>query len=371
MAVAAEPSASWIKHRNDFLCSLECPEERIAIPRFPKEACQQKLKEKFHLEDVEITINYRGPLAAAQAASEYGARVFIQPMLVQPWEHGEMFFLTSEEELQRLMVAVFNDSSLASYFYEKDRLLGFHYYFSAEVCKLFEELGWVPSLAAKLTGDASFSAREIQGTVQVIEISCYLDAHLFRFQLLFPEATYHSCQKFFSGMQQEFDVYSIDQTRLLSLSVEVGYCHLTQEEWKQVVMGSFILLDSCLYDPDTAESGAMLSIHKQQFFGGRFLDPKSGDFKIISYPNVQPEDAPLPEDHEAPAAPLPGHCKLVAEVARYGLAVDEFLKLAPGSILNLGVHPSRGVDIILDGAKVGRGEILALGDVLGIRVLEV
>ncbi|WP_250223613.1 FliM/FliN family flagellar motor switch protein, partial [Chlamydia psittaci] len=48
------------------------------------------------------------------------------------------------------------------------------------------------------------------------------------------------------------------------------------------------------------------------------------------------------------------------------------LNLSQGSILNLnGIHPSRGVDLVLNGAKVGRGEIVSLGDVLGIRVLEV
>ncbi|WP_201456530.1 type III secretion system cytoplasmic ring protein SctQ [Chlamydia sp. 17-3921] len=371
MAVAAEPSASWIKHRNDFLCSLGAPEERVSIPRFPKEECQQKLKEKFRLEDVEVSVGFRGPLTAAQATSEFGVHLLVQPMLAQPWKQGEFFFLTSEEDLQKLMVAVFNDTSLASYFYEKDRLLGFHYYFVAEICKLFEELEWVPSLSIKVAEDAAFSAKNLPEIMQVVEVSCRLDGNSFRFRLLLPEATFQSCQEFFSGLNQEFDIKNIDLTRLLSLCVEVGYCQLNQEEWEQVVIGSFITLDSCLYDPETEESGAMLSIQKQQFFGGRFLDAKSGDFKITSYPSLNPEETPLSEDQNVSAAPFPGNCKLVVEVARYQLAIDEFLKLAPGSILNLGVHPVRGVNIILNGEKVGRGEIISLGDVLGIRVLEV
>lgn len=371
MAVAADPSASWLKSRNDFLSSLGKTEEQVAAPEFPKELCQHKIREKFRLEDVQVSIKFRGSITAVEATKEFGVHLLIQPMVVQPWEVENLLFLTSEEDLQELMVAVFDDASLASYFYEKDKLLGFHYYFVAEACKLFEELQWVPSLSAKVGGDAIFTATSLQGSFQVVDISLRLDGKNVRCRLLLPEDTFQSCQKFFSGLHDVSDLHNIDQTQQISLSVEVGYSQLTQEEWHQVVPGSFIMLDSCLYDPETEESGALLTVQKHQFFGGRFLTPSSGEFKITSYPNLTHEDPPLPENPQASAAPLPGYSRLVVEVARYSLAVSEFIKLNLGSILSLGNHPAYGVDIILDGAKVGRGEIIALGDVLGIRVLEV
>lgn len=371
MAVAADPSASWLKSRNSFLSSLGKTEEQVAAPQFPEELCRHKIKEKFRLEDVQISINFRGSITAAKATKEFGAHLLIQPMVVQPWEVETVLFLTSEEDLQELMVAVFDDASLASYFYEKDKLLGFHYYFVAEACKLFEELQWVPSLSAKVADNAIFTAQNLQGSYQVVDVALRLDGKHVRFRLLLPEETFQSCQKFFASLHEESDLYNIDQTQQISLSVEVGYSQLTQEEWHQVVPGSFIMLDSCLYDPETEESGALLTVQKHQFFGGRFLSPSSREFKITSYPNLAHEDPPLPENQQAPAAPLPGYSRLVVEVARYVLAVDEFIKLSLGSVLSLRAHPAHGIDIILDGAKVGRGEIIALGDVLGIRVLEV
>ncbi|WP_348663544.1 type III secretion system cytoplasmic ring protein SctQ [Chlamydia vaughanii] len=371
MAVAAEPSASWLKSRNDFLNSLVKTEESVSLPQFPKEVCERRLKEKFRLEDTSLTIQARGSLSATQAIKDFGTHILVQPFLAQPLEPGNFFFVTSEEDLQSFMVAVFNDSSLASYFYEKDKLLGFHYYCCAEFCKLLQELAWIPSLSAKVAGEVQVSGKDLQGSYQVIDVTCGLDGKTMRFRLLFSDAVCNSCKKFLSTSDQNFDVLQLGTTPL-TMSVEVGYCQLTQEEWQQVVPGSFILLDSCLYDPDTEDSGGLLTVQGHQFFGGRFLDTKSGEFKITSYPSLQQEE-PAEETPEAlPAAPLPGHCKLVAEAARYSLTVEEFLKLAPGSVLNFdGIHPSRGVDMILNGAKVGRGEIVSLGDVLGIRVLEV
>ncbi|ANH78510.1 type III secretion system cytoplasmic ring protein SctQ [Candidatus Chlamydia sanziniae] len=371
MVVAAGPTAHWLKSRNDLLYSLGKMKEDVAVPPFPVEACVRKLKEKFRLEDVEVFIDFHGTLTTTQAVSEFGLHLLIQPMLVQPWDPGNFFFFTSEEDLQELMVAVFNDASLASYFYEKDKLLGFHYYFVAEACKLLEELEWGSSLAVKVAGDVRFTTQELETSYQIVDVTCRLDGHYARFRLLLPDATFQSCQKFFSELNQEFDVHNINQTQLLSMSVEIGYAQLAQEDWHQVVPGSFIVLDSCLYDPETEASGAFVTVQTQHFFGGRFLDTQFGDFKITSYSNLTPEEAPVAEDPKVPAAPLPGYSKLVVEIARYSLPVEEFLKLAPGSVLHLGVNPVRGIDIILDGAKVGRGEIISLGDVLGIRVLEV
>lgn len=371
MTAVAEPSASWLKSRNDFLSSLVTTEEGIILPQFPKEECERKLKDKFRLEETNIHIQSRGSVSAVQAVQDFGMHVLVQTLLAQPLESGDFFLVTSEEDLQAFMVAVFNDASLASYFYEKDKLLGFHYYLCAELCKLIQELLWIPTLSIKVINDTKFSGKHLQGSYEAIDVTCVLDGKTLRLRLLFPNALCDSCKKLLSGSEQSLDMQQLASVPLM-LSVEVGYCQLSQDEWQQVRQGSFILLDSCLYDPDTEESGALLTIKNQQFFGGRFLDAKSGEFKITSYPNLQQQEPTEEASHDSPAAPLPGHCRLVAEVARYSLTVEEFLKITQGSILQFsGAHPARGIDLILNGAKVGRGEIVSLGDVLGIRVLEV
>ncbi|EPP34670.1 type III secretion apparatus protein, YscQ/HrcQ family [Chlamydia ibidis] len=371
MTVTEKPNDSWLKLRNDFLSSLNTEEEQISLPTFPIDGCKRILKDKFRLEDCEIVIRFRGALSVSDITKELSKNILLQPLVAQPLESGEFFFLTSEEDLQSLMVAVFGDSSLASYFYQKDKLLGFHYYFTAELCKIFQDLSWIPSLTMKVSEDAKFSVRSLQGSYYTVGVSCRLDGKNIYFNLLFPETTQQSCKKFLASLNQDFDIHQVDPMLPIAMSVDVGYCELTEEEWQQVIPGSFILLDTCLYDPDTGESGALLTINNRQFFGGRFTDTKSGEFKITSYPNLQHEDAPEEHEEHEPAIPLPSRVKLVAEVARYSLTVENFLSLGIGSVLHFdGTHPVLGVDLILNGAKVGRGEIVSLGNVLGIRVLE-
>ncbi|MBQ8498832.1 type III secretion system cytoplasmic ring protein SctQ [Chlamydia sp.] len=373
MAVAAEPSSGWLKAREELLRSLQKQEEEASsLPVFPKQECEQKLKDKFQLEEVELSFVSRGLLSAATAVQEYGEHVLLQSFLATPFESGEFYLVSSEEDLQALIGTIFNDNSLTSYFYEKDRLLGFHYYFVAEICKLFQESVWIPSMALRVTGDVAFSARSLQGDYHVVQVVCRLDSAYVRFSLLVPETTAQSAYKFLAEKDQAFDMQKVDLLAPVTLAVEVGFCQISEEDWHQVVPGSFILLDACLYDPDTGDAGAFLSIQGTRFFGGRFLDKQSGSFKITGLQELQLENPPEEQSAEVPAAPLPSAMKIVAEVARYSLSVGEFLKLGPGGILPLeGVHPALGVDIILNGAKVGRGNILALQDVLGIQVLEV
>ena len=373
MAVAAEPSSNWLKARDELLSSLQKQdEEQSSLPVFPKQECEQKLKEKFHMEEVELSFESQGLLSAETAIQEYGEHILLQSFLANPFESGEFYIVSSEEELQALIGTIFNDSSLVSYFYEKDRLLGFHYYFVAEICKLLQETPWIPSMAVKVTGDVSFSARALKGNYHVIKVSCRLDSTYVRFSILVPETTTQSVYRFLEEKNQTFDMQKVDLQTPVTLAIEVGFCQISEEEWHQVVPGSFILLDACLYDPDTGDAGAFLSIQRTRFFGGRFLDKQSGSFKITGLQELQAEEVPEEHSEGGPATPLPSATKVVAEVGRYSLSVGEFLKLGPGSVLSFeGVHPTLGVDIVLNGAKVGRCTIIALQDVLGIRVLEV
>ncbi len=61
---------------------------------------------------------------------------------------------------------------------------------------------------------------------------------------------------------------------------------------------------------------------------------------------------------------------LTVEVGRIKMTVDRLLKLEPGNLLELEVHPEDGVDLTVNGDSVGKGELVKIGDLLGVRVLQ-
>lgn len=78
----------------------------------------------------------------------------------------------------------------------------------------------------------------------------------------------------------------------------------------------------------------------------------------ISEPStvVKLEDIPLP---------------IVVEVGRLNMSIKKLLELQPGNMLDLNISTDSGVDLVVHGKKIAHGELLRIGESLGIRVLEI
>ena len=62
---------------------------------------------------------------------------------------------------------------------------------------------------------------------------------------------------------------------------------------------------------------------------------------------------------------------LQARLGEVTLTIAELLQLRPGSVLTLDVQINEPVDLRLDANVVARGEIVAVGDRFGLRIIEV
>lgn len=70
---------------------------------------------------------------------------------------------------------------------------------------------------------------------------------------------------------------------------------------------------------------------------------------------VKPEDIPI---------------TISVEVGRLQMTIQKLTQLEPGNMLELDVHPENGVDLVVNGKCIGKGELLRIGDVLGVRILD-
>lgn len=61
---------------------------------------------------------------------------------------------------------------------------------------------------------------------------------------------------------------------------------------------------------------------------------------------------------------------VVIEIGRIQMSVKKVLELQPGNTLDLDIHPESGVDLVVNGKRIAHGELLKIGDSLGIRILE-
>lgn len=88
--------------------------------------------------------------------------------------------------------------------------------------------------------------------------------------------------------------------------------------------------------------------------------PASG--KQTAVEQTHAKSAATPKD-------IPLH--IVVEVGRFQMTVEKMMELQPGNMLNLQVRPEDGVDLVVNGRRIGKGELLKFGETLGVRITEI
>ncbi|MCC4590140.1 FliM/FliN family flagellar motor switch protein [Xanthomonas campestris pv. cannae] len=80
------------------------------------------------------------------------------------------------------------------------------------------------------------------------------------------------------------------------------------------------------------------------------------------------ESIPVARDYE-----MFGHVKvtLVAEVGKAEMTIEEVLSLKTDNIVALNEPSEAIVTLLLNGKALARGELLAVGDTLGVRIVEI
>jgi len=88
-------------------------------------------------------------------------------------------------------------------------------------------------------------------------------------------------------------------------------------------------------------------------------------------PTKPSEQATIAVETAAHITPNEIPVNLVVEIGRIQMNVQKLLQLEPGNLLELNVHPEQGVDLVINSKKVGKGELVRVGENLGIRILEI
>lgn len=194
-----------------------------------------------------------------------------------------------------------------------------------------------------------------------------------------------SWQRHFSSLRELFSLSSLAKSLEVSVGVKTGSVLLSSREWKHLKPGDFVLLDKGSYDAKQKLGVASLTLGSSPLF---HVAVKENKIKLLDYALFYEEDMetkePSPElDNEPPSEesaipPEEGRSMAVkelplyitVELARLRMTVDQLMKLSPGNFLELPIHPEQAVALTVNGQKVGRAELVYLGEQLGIRILE-
>ena len=142
----------------------------------------------------------------------------------------------------------------------------------------------------------------------------------------------------------------------LPVALQRGWQRLEAADWAELVPGAVVMLESDMRLVVNHQHGAAVAPHGPNTL--ELLTP----FDFDSPPRMCPMPTP-------PNAPLDTTTlTLVCEVGRWRLPLAQLRTLVEGSVLSVPGGQGDGVQLCVDGQVIGSGELVRIGEGLGVRV---
>ena len=422
MSIQTEQPFAWIRQIPGDLFQLD---EKPLIgfpPAFDWNAFAVELGKSLQIKDLSFEPSTWQWRPREELFDGLGKEIRGLPLALAPLSGG-VWWAMAEQEIKRLMATVLANQGNGDI--DNDFIQAFYHFIAAEALNAFEKTIADKKLSASLAREEGLPDAHCLCMDVAINLSeTTLHGRLF----LSPELRSAWKQRYMP-QKPNLSLSPMINSLDVIVNLEAGRIDLKLSEWKQIKTGDFLFLDNCSLDPDEDKGRVMLVINGIPCFRARI---KQGSLKILEHPLYfeanKSMDAPTNKDDEdldldssadfdiddisdselnleeapkkaaaaAPAAkpaakaaeapageavaatkvataplsvedvPLP----VIIEVGRIQMAVKKLLELQPGNLLELDIHPESGVDLVVNGKRIARGELLRIGEALGVRILE-
>jgi flagellar motor switch protein FliN len=332
---------------------------------------------------------------------------------------GDIFFVMSESDIakltKKLMLEQCDEEDVSSSSMIEE---GFYRYLCLEAIYAIESMGTFDGLSLKMTDQPT--SKESQALC--IDITINIDNNTCFGRLCITPTFRQSWDSYFATTPS-IASKGLEQKLELLLKINAGYTSITQSQFDNIKTGDFILLDRSTLKKKGDRGIVTICLGSTELFKAKL---KSNKIKILDYAfygevAMEEEEKIIPEEkiqeeeaiteEELPAeesemeevqedvtpaeeieeeeeeeeasedeiiAPIEEFSaainttpiNITVEVARFNVTMEKLTQMRPGNFLELPVSPDQGVTLSVNGKKIGRAELVHLGEALGIRILE-
>lgn len=429
MSIKTEPLSSWLKQIPGDLYKLDEKPLLGFPPEFPWKTFSSNLANSLQIKALSIKAENVQWRAETELFEGLNDGLKILPLAVNPLE-GLIWWVMSEQGAYRLMNLLLNNHSKPSSDPIEDSFFkAFFHFLAAEVIQSFEKVDFDKKLAPVVLQEFHLPKEACLG----MDIPIAIGDELIYGRLLLSQPFRKSWMQRYAQQQKSLALLSpIAEAIQVVVHLEAGKINLKPSEWKRIAAGDFIILDSCSIEPNEDKGRVMLTINGSPFFRAKIKqgslkilehplyyevdramenppkeneeedhDDEAFDDADFDFDEEEVEDSLHSENENLSESKDedildPDHLKvessdkanttkiipstplsmdeipmtIVIEVARIQMSIKKLLELQPGNMLDLDIHPESGVDLVINGRRIARGELLKIGDALGIRILE-
>ncbi len=415
---------SWLKSISRDLYALdEIPLLGMA-PDFPWERLTQEFTQVFGLQNFSIKAGELAWKEKEAVTAKVGPPVLCTEITATGMQ-GSCIFRILREDVEHFMAKVLQISEVESELQAEDVVTNFYRFLSIEAISLLNKIGYDPRISFKIT---SYEEKVPDAALcQDVEIALGQEKCLAR--LIIQKEFADSWRSLF--MQSAVQQANLSEIET-EIHLELGRTEVPLEDILKIRAGDFLLFDK-FYGEEiliTLHGRALFKASRDPA-GLKILElfPQSEAFTPMeenvseaakSFPETAPESIPVHEDEnpfpdeeedddhdaglelveaaaKAPlgAAPQPKAeakgvsvakkpepksdkltandipVQLIIEVATVNLSVQKLLELTPGNLLDLNLSPESGVNLVVNERIVGKGELVKIGETIGVRILQI
>jgi type III secretion system YscQ/HrcQ family protein len=290
---------------------------------------------------------------ASEIAKGLGADLLTLPVAVSPL--GTVFWIMSRVDMIKLTSSMMKSG--------KSEIVqeGFYRYLALEALNTIQGMEPLKELTLQLTEEEMPFEKAfcIDITIKCETKSCWG-------RLVIPIRFRSAWVQHFSAFPSEYVPTEAARQTELAVAIKTGSVTLRQEEWEQIKVGDFVLLDQGGYDPHKGTGIALVSLQTIPIFNAKI---KHNKIELIDYAFTHEETMEPNKEEVVALKELPLY--VTVEIGRFKITLDELMHLTPGNTLDLPIHSDQSVSLTVNGQKVGRAELIYLGEQLGLRILEI
>jgi flagellar motor switch protein FliN/FliY len=390
-------------------------------PPFPFEDVAEGLKNLFEIEDLSIRLLESKWREKETLLEGLPKNLMAKNLSIAPIE-GTLCFALPKDDLQSMMGQLLRKQLDPLETFDEEFLQSFEHFLTLETLHTITSSNFDKTLSYHI--EESVELPDEPAFCQDIEIS--LPGKTFIARLFIPNGFRQSWKERYSPRKLEDSLKSSLASKTdLFVHLQVGRVLLTPSEWKQIRPGDFVILDTCMLDPETLKGRVILTLQGKPLFRGKF---KEGTLKILEYPlhhkvetsmveeeyeepeieeeeteeeeeeleeseeeeeeteesREEKEEEPAPQEEyeekkvedveiaktEEIIAPEEIPMIIHVELGRMQMSLKKLLELQPGNILELALKPEDGVDLIVGGKRIAKAELIKIGETLGVRILD-
>lgn len=350
-------------------------------PVFPLELYRERLRSFLDLNDLEITLTKADYVKAESILKYAGANPTIISLELSPISSAFYLCFSHDDLLSLSAFLVTKDFSQT--FHEAELKKGFFKFFILRVLQDFRGFNPYEGLSLRLSEEPF-----VQKESYVIDIGLKTQGKESFCKMIIPV----EFQQHFANFYEKKKIALKDRINFsslnLALNLSSGSVHLTKGELKNIKVGDTIILDHSSYQPKTKKGYFKLSYLHTPLFQVKL---KEDQLKLLDYIQTQGEN--LMQDHddeelfneefeesssyeeanntaEELIDPEKIPLNIICEVGSFEMSLQNLLELKPGSIIPLSKRPEDGVYLTCNQKKIAKGELIQLGDVIGVKILE-